>query len=634
MNPKFQAPPPVPWAEYLPAAALALTLLLPPFFPDEKLNRLKLISFGAGLVLSGLLWGMTQTFSGKIKISRTPMDWPLAAYGMAAFLFYRASQNPATAASEFQRMIFSLGAYFAAVQCLSGSQADKKRLWAVAGWALGLALISVYGILQKSGGIGRLQVPQMERVFATFGNPIFFAAYLIVSIPAALGALLESKTSWSRAGFFVSIILSLWALFYTGTRAAFLALPMALLIFYVLLETRAGWPWSKGIWQNKGKVLMTVSAIVLMLFSSPKVREAVHASRATATSQTHTLIWKDVLKMWKAHPWLGTGFGTFHVEFPQYASDELKAAWPQNERIVNDAHNEFLQTLAETGLAGFSVFCLILISFYASAVRFHLAAPSPSPLFAGLIAGVTALLIQNFFSVDMRFIVSSAHLFLAMGFAASFFSREVSLAWPGEGQGTLAKALWIAAFLVVSGVGGFFSKRLDFGLLPELVRPYRANRELKAQPDFFEDKYPESIEGLEEMAKQNTERWQVWDKLGYAYAKEIEKKDAAGNKSIRPAMAERSVGAYLKAHQLNPNAEGPPNNIGNIFYTLRRADEAIEWWKRAVEINPERLDARLNLGIAYFYQGKIKESSREMEEVLKRDPQNKTALVLLKRMVE
>src|SRR3989338_5450227 len=195
MKPKFQAPPPVLWTEYLPAWAFALTLLLPPFFPDEKLNRLKLIALGAGLVLSGLLWGATRTFSGKIRMARTPLDWPLAAYGMAAFLFYRASQNPATAASEFQRMIFSLGAYFAAVQCLAGPDAGKKRRWAVASWALGTALISVYGILQKSGGMGRLQVPQMERVFATFGNPIFFAAYLILSIPVALGALLEAKAT-------------------------------------------------------------------------------------------------------------------------------------------------------------------------------------------------------------------------------------------------------------------------------------------------------------------------------------------------------------------------------------------------------------------------------------------------------
>ena len=94
------------------------------------------------------------------------------------------------------------------------------------------------------------------------------------------------------------------------------------------------------------------------------------------------------------------------------------------------------------------------------------------------------------------------------------------------------------------------------------------------------------------------------------------------------------MSAYLKAHELNPAAFGPPNNIGNIYYTMRRPAEAIGWWKKAVAINPERADARLNLGIAYYNLGRIKESSEQLEEVLKRDPKNRTALVLLKKMVE
>ena len=583
-------------------------MLLAPIFPDEKLNRLKLIALGTGLILCGLFWALTQVFNKELKFHRTPLDWPVAVYAIVAIIFYKSSQNPATAASEFQRMIFSVGAFFAAAQCLSGAEAEKKRRWTVAGWMSGLALISIYGILQKTGGAGQVQVPQLDRVFATFGNPIFFAAFLIVSIPVALGAFLESKGFWRRSALLLTLLLALWALFYTGTRAAFLALPLAMAL-----------TWSRELWRNKGKILIVIAVLAALLLSSPKIREAVVSSRATATSQTHTLIWKDVLKMWKAHPWTGTGFGTFHVEFRQYQSAELQAAWPQNERIVNDAHNEYLQILAETGLVGFVAFFAVIIWFFISALRFHLSAASPPPLFAGLLAGGTALLIQNFFSVDMRFIVSSAYLFLVMGMSASYFSKPATFAWPG----TFPKALWVGAILAVSGV---------FWLA--LVRPYRANRELKAQPDFFEEKYPESIEGLEELARREPDNWKVFDKLGYAYAKTIEAKGPAGGKTILPAMAEKSVNAYLRAHQLNPGAAGPPNNIGNIYYTLQRPDEAIEWWNRAVQVNPNLVDARVNLGIAYFSQGKIKESSAQLEEVLKIDPDNKTALVLLKRMVE
>ena len=117
MKQKIKTPPPpernrqnplVPWHHYLPALTLAFTLLVTPFFPDEKLNRLKLITLGSGLIAAGLLWGLSRIFSAEFKWSRSPLDWPMAVYGVVAVLFYKTSQNPATAASEFQRMIFSL----------------------------------------------------------------------------------------------------------------------------------------------------------------------------------------------------------------------------------------------------------------------------------------------------------------------------------------------------------------------------------------------------------------------------------------------------------------------------------------------------------------------------------------------
>ena len=71
------------------------------------------------------------------------------------------------------------------------------------------------------------------------------------------------------------------------------------------------------------------------------------------------------------HPLLGTGFGTFYIEFPAYASTELRAAFPEKERIINDAHNEYLQTLAETGLAGLAIFLSILFFFFWFSLRFY-----------------------------------------------------------------------------------------------------------------------------------------------------------------------------------------------------------------------------------------------------------------------
>lgn len=685
---------------YLPVTALSITLFLVPLFPDEKLNRLKLIAFGVGLILTGVFAAVSKVFEKEWVFYRTPLDPYLLLYFVSAILYYKSSANPAVASSEFQRMIFSVGAFFIAVQVCSGTDSVRFKKMVLSGWLVGLFFISIYGILQKFGGIGRIMVPQLDRVFGTFGNPIFFAAFLIISIPIAMAWFVQSRKFWFRLFLFLVLILSLCALFYTGTRAAFLALPTSIFIFYLLLEFRQNWQWTKKLWKNKQKILIFLMLMVVAHFLAKaldpryerfteKVKNAIHASRMTATSQTHTLIWKDVLKMWKNNKWFGTGYGTFHIEFPQYASEELKKVFPQNERIVNDAHNEYLQILAETGLVGFIIFGAMVFVFYLTAIKNLLTSKNDSEnnlsvdkidaktktgnsqnninqeiiLFAGLLSGMTALLFQNIFSVDMRFIISSTYLFFTMGLLASFLSRPVYVSWNTGLKSCILKSVWIVFFVFLSGILGIgrnpkgffvagiyqFSKNEQGvwnwtktpasgpGLIPELIRPYLAQKIINKTPNFFDEKLlnaAQTINDLENLVRQYPQQWKYWEKLGFALAKEIQRKEPDGKKVNDLAIAEKAVAAYLKAYELNPSAEGPPNNLGNIYYTINRRHEAIEWWKRAIQSNPDKIDARLNLGLAYYNEGKIKESAIQLEEVIKRDPKNEKAIVMLKRMVE
>ncbi|MGH9525075.1 MAG: O-antigen ligase family protein, partial [Terriglobales bacterium] len=54
---------------------------------------------------------------------------------------------------------------------------------------------------------------------------------------------------------------------------------------------------------------------------------------------------ESCLAIWRAHPWLGTGFETFPVVYPQYQT------FSNGQRFL-EAHNEYAQMLAETGVAG------------------------------------------------------------------------------------------------------------------------------------------------------------------------------------------------------------------------------------------------------------------------------------------
>ncbi|MBI2119107.1 MAG: O-antigen ligase family protein [Elusimicrobia bacterium] len=665
----------------LPLYSLALTLFLVPLCPDEKLNRIKLIVLGVGLIVSCVLWALKKIFEENLTIYKTPLDVPLLLYFITALFYFKSSQNPSVAANEFQRMFFSIGAFFITLQICSEKESFQKIKFLLLSWFGGLFLVAVYGILQRSGGIGSLMVPQTDRVFATFGNPIFFAGFLILTLPILMAFCLMTKPIFLRILLVAVFFLGVLSLFYTKTRAAFLSFFISNLLFYLFLERMQGWQWTRKSWGWKKSILiffLILGAFHLILNSVSsnyqtifkKIESSVRLSRALDADQTHTLLWKDVLKMWRANKWLGTGYGTFHVEFSRYASEDLKRMWPQQQKLINDAHNEYLQILAETGLIGFTVFLFLFIIFYWKSFKFlrssfETANPDKerAVLYLGFFIGISALLIQNFFSVDMRFVISAAYIFLTMGLACASFSKPFVFSWGLGIKKKIFKFLWISMILLVTGVAGFIPKSHSFfllgiyelspsenrswswkktpakgpGLLPLLLRPYLSQKQLSQTPDFFDQKTLNSvqtIQDLESLIREAPEVWQYWEKLGYFYAKEIQRKDPSGKKLIDSLMVNKAISAYLKAYELNPKAEGPPNNLGNIYFTIHHRQEAIEWWKKAIVTNPDKTDPRLNLGIAYYYEGKIKESVEQLEEVLKREPKNERAIVLLKQMVE
>jgi O-antigen ligase len=74
---------------------------------------------------------------------------------------------------------------------------------------------------------------------------------------------------------------------------------------------------------------------------------------ADAGATGRIAIVKDSLKMLRDRPLLGWGLGTFPVAYPAYRSF-FTNFW------VNEAHNDFVQTLVETGIVGF-VFALFFL---------------------------------------------------------------------------------------------------------------------------------------------------------------------------------------------------------------------------------------------------------------------------------
>lgn len=575
---------------YIPFALFCAFLLVSPVIPDVKITRPKLLFIETCLYGAFFLWLATNLYFGKLKFRNSFLNIPVLVYTASVAVFYLFSPDKPVALSELKRSLLSAAAYFTASNLID---TPKKRGMALGLFAAGSFFAIIYGILQRFGGFWIVQVPQFDRIASMSGNPIFFAAYLVVAVSVLAGLMFHNKTTAGKSILAITFVGGIFAVYFTQTRAAFIGLAVSAAVF-LWLTIR-----SSAKRKTVFALLIVIAGVFLFLTKNIWQRQ-----------QAHTLIWKDTLTMWAANPVFGTGPGTFHLYFPKYASPELKAIWPQERNIVNDAHNEYIQYLSETGVAGFGIFLWLLVSFFRNAlsVKSRITERRDIFLFSGLTAGASGLLAMNCFSVDMRFIVSAVYLFAAAGFIDTFgerfYEKRISF-WPLR--------LFGAVCCLAAGIIAF----------QMVYEPYRAQKNLAATPDFFDTSILEparTIADLEEIAKKYPGQALVFEKLGWVYSKEKNWPKAIKN--------------YLQASKLDPASAGPLNNLGNIYFLLGDRSGAIDYWNRSLEINPAQVDSRLNLALAYFYSGKLKESADQLREVLKIDPRNEKAIVMLKQMTE
>jgi len=165
--------------------------------------------------------------------------------------------------------------------------------------------------------------------------------------------------------------------------------------------------------------------------------------------------WRTGLNMAKAHFWTGVGLGNFRAAYPVYQ--------PLGAMDVRMAHNDYLQTLCETGLFGL----IALLAFWAyfafwGAARIVAEADGQRrAILAGLYAGALAFLIHS--GVDFNFYNPSLVFYLYL--LAALFYVMVSPR-PEPRPGRLSHQLLAVPFLVAAALAAGMALRV---FLPDYI---------------------------------------------------------------------------------------------------------------------------------------------------------------------
>ena len=79
--------------------------------------------------------------------------------------------------------------------------------------------------------------------------------------------------------------------------------------------------------------------------------------------------------------------------------------------------------------------------------------------------------------------------------------------------------------------------------------------------------------------------------------------------------------------QQNPKDPDIPLKLANFLYDQRQYPQSIEWYQKALALNPNNVNARTDLGTAYYYAGQSSEALKQYNQSLEIDPDHKPTLL-------
>ena len=76
----------------------------------------------------------------------------------------------------------------------------------------------------------------------------------------------------------------------------------------------------------------------------------------------------------------------------------------------------------------------------------------------------------------------------------------------------------------------------------------------------------------------------------------------------------------------NPKDAQVPLELANYLYDKRYFNLAINWYQRALTLDPQNINARTDLGTSYFYTGQPQQAIAEYNKALKQNPNHQPTL--------
>jgi O-antigen ligase len=369
------------------------------------------VEIGAAILL--LIWAGVALLDSRIEIQWNALNWPILAFCAigAVQLLFRLTAYPFLTRAELLQAVSCWIFFFLATQAFR----TRGELQALAWFLILLSFaVSLLGIIQYFTSDSQIywQVTVGVRPFGPFVNRNHFGGFVELTVPIGLALMMLRGVKSELVPMTILLTLvPISAVVLSSSRAGIICVGLEICLLAVFR-----WSRQRGEKLRAGPAAVAVAA-GLILIGWVGVGHALDRFLPSGGGELQPgkrlSMTRGALDMFLAHPVLGAGLGTTFAVYPRYET-------MYDGRVVDHVHDDYAETLAETGLLGGACGVAFLTLLFLGAKR-NLAVEQghfSRALHAGAATAVAGLLVHTFVDFNLH-ILSNALLFLLQAFLAT-----------------------------------------------------------------------------------------------------------------------------------------------------------------------------------------------------------------------
>jgi len=484
-------------------------------------------------------------------------------------------------------------------------------------------IISIYTLIQYYGLDPYLR--ELGALTSTIGQKNWISNYLTLIFPMIFSFFLLEEIKKNKILLFLLLSIIYTNIMICQSRGIWISISLTLIFaIYIVIKFNIFEIFKK----NKKWLIILLSTflIITIIYSTdnPLNKSLLTLpQRALSTFDekdlsinTHFVTWKNTLQMIKDKPLLGSGIGTFKMNYLDYQAKFFKdnPDYIKYHTFSREAHNEYLQFGAELGLLGLGLFIAIIFIFYSTVLNFLKKEQNTKNKLVcwGLIMGISCFLIHSLFTFPLHVPALGSTLFIIIGLTTIYIRDFNLFQFKKEKIGNKFKNKSLTFKIICSILAVIF---MIIAIDSLVIRPFLSEiYSYKGKDNLVEGNYQEALSNFEYGEKLDPYNGNILINLGATYY---------------------NLGIYNKVEDILKRAERYIKdkniylNLGLYYKNTKNYKKAEEEFKYAIYLCPEFTKAYFNLGLLSFEKENYDGTIEQWEKILKIEPDFQEIYVIL-----